>query len=114
MNKFERYHPIELIQTENKDIIEDINPYEIPDHLIYKKDNETNLIFKNPSDDLLDEETPLGKKYKKAKELCNNVITIDLRDKDEKSKSKTPKRKLKKINLKSNSSAVASIQKKLP
>lgn len=86
MNKFERYHPIEVVQTEQKDIIEDISPYHIPDHLFHKK------------------------KIDSAKK---SEIIIEPEKQIEKSKSKTPKRKLKKVPSKSNTPTMARIQKKL-
>ena len=61
----------------------------------------------------MDESTVLGKKYILAQKICANEQIIDLRPKNEKSKSKSPKKKAKKLHSKPNKAAVASIQKKL-
>jgi hypothetical protein len=69
---------------------------------------------KNSSIELSDNE--YLKKYFPIPELLENKIieeTIEIKT-NEKSKSKTPKRKLKKIVNKSNKSTMANIQKKLP
>lgn len=52
----------------------------------------------------------LKEKFKKARELTKDTKVIELRSKDEKSSSKTTKRKPKKANPKSYTSTVASIQ----
>lgn len=56
---------------------------------------EATLIFREVSKDanLLDESTALGKKYKKAQEICKETQVIDLREKyEEESKKKVRKR----------------------
>lgn len=68
------------------------------------------LIYKDPPKDsgLLNVETPIGKKYKLAKELCE-----DTRKVDEEDKSESPTRKPKKIHCKPDKPTVAKVQKKL-
>jgi hypothetical protein len=61
--------------------------------------------------EVLDESTALGKKYKKALEICKDTNFIKV--KDAKSKSKSPKRKAKKNHPKANSTTMARMEKKL-
>jgi hypothetical protein len=70
------------------------------------------LIYKPPhlDGDILDESTPLGKKYKQAQELCKDIKVINLNEKDTR---ETPKRKPKKDHRKTNSSAVAQVEEAL-
>jgi hypothetical protein len=60
--------------------------------------------------DILDESTPIGRKYVLAKQLEKNQKVINLNEKD---KSEAIKSKPKKNNRRSNASAVAKMEKKI-
>lgn len=79
---------------------------------LFNKEHSAELVYKPPlqNEELLDENSALGKKYKKAKELLKETKVLDL---NEKSKSKIPKRKSKKNNNKSNKATMESVQEKL-
>lgn len=80
---------------------------------IEKDLNNNNLLYKAPKmeDAIMDQPTPLGQKYKKAKEICKGVISIDLRTKYEKDTDKAIKSKDKKIPAKPKRAAMAKVQK---
>ena len=69
------------------------------------------LVYRPPQNDpnLLDESTPIGKKYKKAIELTKDTKTIDFRGKNERKSSKTVKKKSKKVSAKCDKTAVESV-----
>jgi len=88
MTKFERYHiqdpPREREEKREKS----------PEDYYATS---TEFIYKPPWIEKFDESTITGKKYKLAKEICENTQVIDT---NEKSKSKIPKRKSKKNSTK--------------
>lgn len=95
-----RYH----LQDPPREKIESIE--KSPEHYYPK------LVYKPPilEGEILDESTSLGKKYKLAKEICKETKVINL---NEKSTSKAPKKKSKKVSSKCNHTAVETVQEKL-
>jgi hypothetical protein len=93
----EKHLRIELTDREHMEKLERFRP-----KLVYKS------LIENST--LLDDSTPLGKKYKKAKEFTKDTKVINLNEKD---KSKSIKRNPRKANPKPDATAMASVQKEL-
>ncbi len=68
--------------------------FSIEKHHSIEKEDSCTFVHKPPLDnpDLLDETTPLGKKYKKAKEICDNTKTVDIFSRSERELAKGKKK----------------------
>ena len=82
-------------------------------YVIERSDKEyaATFVFKSLKTQEMTQE--LQEKYKLAEKIAENTKVIDIRIEDERSKSKSPKSKAKKLHKRTKQTAVASIQKKL-
>lgn len=78
---------------------------------VSKEMQQAGFIYKEP--DLENMPTDLKEKFEKARKIAKHTKVVDLRGKDEESKSKSTTSKPKKVHSKANKAAVASLQKKL-
>lgn len=118
MNNFERIYQTDpsreqkqetespSIELSDKELLERLRGYR--NIFTQTEDYSADIVYKPPIESELPIE--LKEKFEIVKKLMKNTKTIDIRKKNEKSKSKTAKGTAKKNNSKANKSAVESVQ----